>query len=126
MGDDGDIAYRLSHRGAFPSLGSAVQAMGSGDKIRKFTAQCGTFYCISSMKNGLLRIWCAASRLESAANSRIQRGKMALLHINLPMNRPVKSWRTKPRLQRLVLVCAVAFAVLLLLLRMLNFVRGRH
>jgi hypothetical protein len=28
MGDDGDIAYRLSHRGAFPSLGSAKRAIG--------------------------------------------------------------------------------------------------
>jgi hypothetical protein len=42
------------------------------------------------------------------------------------MNRPAKSRRTKPRSQRLVLVCVVVFAVLLLLLRMLRFVHGRH
>jgi len=41
------------------------------------------------------------------------------------MNRPAKSRPTKPRSQRLVLVCVVAFAVLLLLLRMLRFVHGR-
>jgi hypothetical protein len=40
------------------------------------------------------------------------------------MNRPAKSRRTRPRSQRLVLVCVVAFAVLLLLLRMLRFVHG--
>jgi hypothetical protein len=44
----------------------------------------------------------------------------------LRMTRPAKSRRTKPRSQRLVLVWAVAFAVLLLLLRMLRFVHGRH
>jgi hypothetical protein len=42
------------------------------------------------------------------------------------MNRPAKSRPTKRRSQRLVLVCVIAFAVLLLLLRMLRFVHGRH
>jgi hypothetical protein len=31
MGNDGDIAYRLGHRGVFPSFGSADEAMGLGD-----------------------------------------------------------------------------------------------
>jgi hypothetical protein len=59
-------------------------------------------------------------------DGRIYRGKMALLQINLPMNRSVRSRQTKPGSRRLVLVCAVAFAVLLLLLRMLRFVHGRQ
>jgi hypothetical protein len=41
------------------------------------------------------------------------------------MNRPAKSRPTKPRSQRLVLVCVVVFAVLLLLLRLLRFAHGR-
>jgi hypothetical protein len=31
MSNDGDIAYRLGHRGAFPSFGSADEAMGLGE-----------------------------------------------------------------------------------------------
>jgi hypothetical protein len=70
MGNNGDIAYRLSHRGAFPSSGLAKRAMGlerntgirgqrsedpqSTLSIEKFAAQCVTFYCSSSLKSGLL------------------------------------------------------------------------
>jgi hypothetical protein len=42
------------------------------------------------------------------------------------MNRSAKSRRTKLRTQRLLLVCAVVFAVLLLLLRLLRFIHGRY
>jgi hypothetical protein len=40
------------------------------------------------------------------------------------MSRPTKPRPTKSRKQRLILVCAVVFAILLLFLRMLNFVHG--
>jgi len=46
--------------------------------------------------------------------------------LSLPMRRPAKSRQAKPRSHRLIVACAVAFAVLLLLLRMAVFVHGRH
>jgi Tfp pilus assembly protein PilX len=47
------------------------------------------------------------------------------------MSRQAKSRRTstrpaKPRWRGFVLVCVIVFAVLLLLLRMVSFVHGRH
>jgi hypothetical protein len=69
MGNDGDIAYRLGHRGAFPSFGSADEALGLGEKtgvrdqgsegpygalsIEKIAAQCGIFHCNSNLKSRL-------------------------------------------------------------------------
>jgi hypothetical protein len=40
------------------------------------------------------------------------------------MSRRGQTRKAKPRFQRLILACVVAFAVLLLLLRMLVFVHG--
>jgi hypothetical protein len=42
------------------------------------------------------------------------------------MSRQAKSRPAKPRPRRLLLACVVAFAVLLLLLRLLAFVHGRR
>jgi hypothetical protein len=42
------------------------------------------------------------------------------------MARPAKFRPNKPRSHRLILVCVVAFAVLLSLLRMVLYVRGRR
>jgi hypothetical protein len=42
------------------------------------------------------------------------------------MSRSAKSRPAKPRSRRLLLACVVAFAVMLLLLRLLAFVHGRH
>jgi len=42
------------------------------------------------------------------------------------MPRKPKTRPAKPRSHRLFLACVVAFAVLLLLLRLLNFVHGRR
>ncbi len=39
--------------------------------------------------------------------------------------RSTKSRPSRPRSRRLILACAVAFAILLLLVRMLRFVHGR-
>jgi hypothetical protein len=38
MGNDGDIAYRLGHRWAFPSVASAKRAIGWGLKNKQFRA----------------------------------------------------------------------------------------
>jgi hypothetical protein len=67
MGNDGDIAYRLGHRGAFPSFGSADEAMWLGDNTvvsdpgtespcgalntEKIAAHCDISYCISSRES---------------------------------------------------------------------------
>ncbi len=42
------------------------------------------------------------------------------------MTHQAKSRQAKPRSHRVILVCAAALAVLLLLLRLFTFVRGRH
>jgi hypothetical protein len=42
------------------------------------------------------------------------------------MSRQAKFRPAKPRIRRLFLACVVAFAVLLLLLRLLAFVHGRR
>jgi hypothetical protein len=42
------------------------------------------------------------------------------------MTRPAKFRPNKPRSQRFILACVIAFAVLLLLLRMAVFVHGRR
>jgi hypothetical protein len=41
-------------------------------------------------------------------------------------SRKPKSRPAKPRSHRVIVVCAVAFALLLLLLRLLNFAHGRR
>jgi hypothetical protein len=78
------------------------------------TAQCGNLYC--------------SSRLEKqafACSRRAIRGKMSLTSLlPFPMRRSAHSRPAKPRLHRLIVICAVAFAVLLLLLRMAVFVHG--
>jgi hypothetical protein len=61
MGDDGDITYRLGHRGAFPSSGLADGLWVGGQysdqgsqspfgalSTATIAAQCGNFYSISS------------------------------------------------------------------------------
>ena len=55
MGNDGDIAYRLGHRGAFPSFGSANGPWGWGTEIETIAAHCGSIHCISRAKKGWLR-----------------------------------------------------------------------
>jgi hypothetical protein len=42
------------------------------------------------------------------------------------MTRKAKLRPAKPRSHRVIVACAVAFALLLLLLRLLNFVHGRR
>jgi hypothetical protein len=55
MGNDGDIAYRLGHRMAFPSFGSAGGAMGLGDKEMAIRRTLRHFLFYQQPENGLAR-----------------------------------------------------------------------